>query len=399
MTSSLGKMTITDSDLEVENVNNPRIYAEINSWDLSKNVMFVCNEIVYRYFATHAYFMAKNTSNPDNMMPITINKPAGVGDVTSITGNSSYTFVSYGDDWYSDSCISVINIEEGFNAQTRIINATLDFIKMSIANNQLFVLAHNSSKSTLEVLCYNVADPENPIYLGNYTDIYGTTSGVNAKIIVDSNYVYLVRNNNSLIIIDFTNPSNPTLVKEHSNLVTSNLIMTSQYLIASESQGLVFYNKSDLTNLSELATYGMVTPDSIAAKEGLMAVTADDRLYILDISDINDIEILDEVKGGMFGEVFIEDSRVYIQDTQGPFLDFVQPSFYIFDISNPSNAIKLYHNELDHSENFLDLITWLTVGISLLIFVVMPVLVITIILVNRRKRKEKEITERKMNQN
>jgi hypothetical protein len=105
------------------------------------------------------------------------------------------------------------------------------------------------------------------------------------------------------------------------------------------------------------------------------------------------------VNGGMFGEVYVEGSRVYIQDTQGPFLDFVQPSFYIFDITNPSEAIKLYHNELDHSENFLDFITWLTVGLGLFILVIIPTLVISIILVKGRKtKKEQELLEKKMNQ-
>ncbi|NHJ49688.1 MAG: hypothetical protein FK733_17995 [Asgard group archaeon] len=399
MTSSSGKLDATDIDLEVENINSPSIGAEINSWDLSRNVMYVCDEIVYRYFATHVYFMVKNTSDPENMVPITIDKPSGTGHVTSITGNSSYTFVSYEDDVFSDPCISVIKIEEGFNAQTCIINATLDFIKMSLANNQLFVLAHNSNKSTLEILCYNVADPENPIYLGNYTDIYGTTSGMNASMIVDNEYVYLSRNDSSLTVVDFTNPASPTLVKEHSSLVTSNLAMTSQYLIAGNSQGLIFYNKSDLTNLPELATYSMVAPDSIAVKEGLVVVTAEDKLYVLDISDINVIEILDEVKGGMFGEVFVENSRVYIQDTQGPFLDFVQPSFYIFDISDPSEVIKLYHNELDHSENFLDLITWLLVGSGILILVISVTVIVSVIArIGRKNKKEQELVERKLNQ-
>jgi hypothetical protein len=398
MTSSADKLIITDSDFEVENASNPDINLEINSWDLNRNVMYVCDEIVYRYFASHVYFMVKNTSDPDNMMPITINKPLGAGHVTSITGNSSYTFVSYDYDLDSDPCISVIKIDEGFNAQTRILNTTLDIFRMGFANNQLFVLAKNNSINSLEILCYDVADPENPINLGNYTEIYGSTTRTNTSMIVDNEYVYLTRNDDSLMIVDFTNPASPTLVKEHSGLAAGNLVMTSQYLIAGDSQGLVFYDKTDLINLPELATYNMVTPDSIAAREELVIVTAENKLYILYASDINEIVILDVVKGGMFGEVYVEGSRVYIQDTQGPFLDFVQPSFYIFDISDPSDVIKLYHNELDHSENFLDLVTWLTVGIGLLIYVGIPVLVISVILIKRNKREKQKIIERKMNQ-
>jgi hypothetical protein len=334
------------------------------------------------------------------MVTTYINSPLGAGDVVSITGNSSYTFVGYDDNWDSEPCITVIDNKEGFNAQTCILNTTLDIFRMCYANNQLFILAKNDSSYALEILCYNVANPENPINLGNFTELSGSTDRLNTRMIVDNEIVYLARNNDTLTIVDFTNPAIPTLVKEHSSLATRNLVMTSQYLIASDSQGLVFYDKTDSINLPELATYSMVTPDSIAAKEDLVVVTAEDRLYVLDISDINDVEILDEVKGGMFGEVFIEESRVYIQDTQGPFLDFVEPSFYIFDMSDPSNVIKLYHNELDHSENFLDLITWLTVGIGLFILVVIPTTFISAILVKSSKnKKEQELMERKLNQN
>jgi hypothetical protein len=160
-------------------------------------------------------------------------------------------------------------------------------------NNRLFI------GSTSGMFIYDITNPTTPVKLGNFT--HATSCD---PVIADNNNAFVTLRSgtpcrgftNQLDVLDITNLSSPTLVKTYQMNNPHGLAKDGNTLIICDgSEGLKFYNASDVRNLLlQKHITGLNTYDVIAIS-GWALVVAKDGLYQYDDPSLSNVNLLSKM--------------------------------------------------------------------------------------------------------
>jgi hypothetical protein len=160
-------------------------------------------------------------------------------------------------------------------------------------NNRLFI------GSTTGMFIYDITNPTTPVKLSNFT--HATSCD---PVIADNNNAFVTLRSgtpcrgftNQLDVLDITNLSSPTLIKTYQMNNPHGLAKDGNTLIICDgSEGLKFYNASDVRNLLlQKHITGLNTYDVIGIN-GWALVVAKDGLYQYDYSSLSNVNLLSKM--------------------------------------------------------------------------------------------------------
>ncbi|RLC42118.1 MAG: hypothetical protein DRH51_01490 [Candidatus Coatesbacteria bacterium] len=185
--------------------------------------------------------------------------------------------------------------------------------------------------------------PENPPQLVGSIDLssYGRVEDVAVK----GNYAYIAAKDGGLIVVDISDPENPTFKKKFT---TPNplwrIFISGNYLYgACSSGGLVIFDISDINSIRIIGddrtnnswAYGVYADSNLAFWVGASHNAEKGVLAITDISDPDNPLNISYIEVGVswcYG-VYASGSRVFVGDASG--------TLHIYDISDPTSPEKI----------------------------------------------------------
>ncbi len=264
---------------------------------------------------------------------------------------------------------------------------------MSLTNDTLYVFAMNIYNNTVypEFMIFNATNINVLTLLGNTTL---TGSNLRSSFIVHENFVYFISYARNLFVYQINSTYQLSFIKEYSFAQLESVYFHENYLFTCNNFGLQVFDSSNPSNLTYITHYNISSAQSIRINNDVAYLTTSDSFTTLDLSDIMDIQALDqyipsdrefvelwkiELNGNL---AIILTETLWFLDYGGDYGGYL----YIFDISSPTEIKRLYPGRIPLFDSFDIFIIQM-----ILLFVVLPIVIIlvTILIVVIRIRKKK----------
>ena len=304
-------------------------YGDLVTFDISDPAKAITKDFATYVFPDHSIYYADSTSNPDSINVV-------VGWMTKDTtvdynqGNNGYPYPIY----YSNcsNCASIA--AASLSSNTKATNGST--ARFAIINNFLYTVGF-SSLTTFDIsigfkpvysgttqVSWNVETIyplEDKLFIGTNNGMYmydvqsnpsapsllGTFAHVRTcdPVIADGNYAYVTLRsgtacegfNNELDVLDITDMSNPSLLKVYQLTNPQGLSKDgSNLFICDGVDGLKIYNASDVNNLQLIKQLKDGEMVDVIAESGLVIAIAKDGLYQYDYSDLGNIHLISTLK-------------------------------------------------------------------------------------------------------
>ena len=255
---------------------------------------------------------------------------------------------------------------------------------MSLTNDTLFVFAENiyDNHVFIEFMIFNATNINVLTLLGNTTL---TGSNVRSSFIVHENFVYFISYARNLFVYQINSTYQLTFIKEYSFAQLESVYFHENYLFTCNDLGFQVYDYSNPASLSLVTHYNISSAQYIRVRNDIAYLTTSDSFTTLDLSDIMDIQALDQ---------YIPSNREFVElwkiDLNGNlaiilteilwYLDYggdYGGYLYIFDISSPNKIIRLYPDRIPLLDNWDKFI----LRFILLVIVLPIVTVLSVILI------------------
>ncbi|MHA1946088.1 MAG: LVIVD repeat-containing protein [Candidatus Hodarchaeales archaeon] len=174
-------------------------------------------------------------------------------------------------------------------------------------------IAYVLSDSGLNI--YNVATPANALQLGYYyADGY-----LGHSIAVYNNYVFTAADDQGLIIIDVTDPSNPIYANAYTNTRPAAISIQDNLLfVANWNNDFEIYNISNVPLIAELIRFeGNGFSYAYSSKDLSFGFANNGSLLVLDINDPENIEKLVQIDDDEISSIAIEGNFWYTGGSNG----------------------------------------------------------------------------------
>lgn len=253
---------------------------------------------------------------------------------------------------------------------------------MSLTNDTLYVFAENTYDNTVytEFMIFNATNINVLTLLGNTTL---TGGNVRSSFIVHENFVYFISYTRNLYVYQINSTYQLSFIKEYSFAQLESVYFHENYLFTCDNFGLQVFDYSNPGNLVYLTHYSISSAQSIRINNDVAYLTTSDSFTTLNLSDIMDIQALDqyipsdrefvelwkiELNGNL---AIILTETLWFLDYGGDYGGYL----YIFNISSPNKIIRLYPDRIplldDWDKFMLQLI---------LLYIVLPVVVVLVII-------------------
>ncbi|MFX1512757.1 MAG: LVIVD repeat-containing protein [Promethearchaeota archaeon] len=258
--------------IDIKDPTNPKVIGQYQDGGFPFDI-FIDQNLVY--FADHGGGLKiLNISDPSN--------PNLIGQFTDedwsrdvhVNGNLAYVA-----DWYDG--IEILNISDPTNP-VKISDIGTEVFSLCVTADLVFAAG--------EVLkIYNISDPWNPVEVGSY-DIGNATN----EIYVDGNLAYAAAWRKGLVILDFTDLSNITLLGQYveEEIGSDGVFIKKNFaFVADYTNGLLLLNISDFSNITKIGHFH-------DGGEAHIVQVIDNLIYVADGSDgfeILQIEGLPEI--------------------------------------------------------------------------------------------------------
>ncbi len=217
---------------------------------------------------------------------------------------------------------------------------------VNVNGNVLYAL---DSQYGLQI--YNISDPKTPEKLGSYYDSYTFAH----RLCFNNGLVFIADYEDKLEIVDVSKPTNPQIIGRYQERNSSIQWSSSTDLdvvddlafLASQEEGLEIIDISDLTQPVKIGSYydgksiivvSAINDFAFIGESGGHGLGT--SLKILNITDPTaPTEIFQDTQVDVGIELFISENLLYMPDE-----DF---GLRIYNISDPSNAIKLGEKQID----------------------------------------------------
>lgn len=151
------------------------------------------------------------------------------------------------------------------------------------------------------MLIYRIADPENPIYLGEHQHIYSCD-----PIVVEDGYAYVTlrtqgecrRGNNELHIYDIKDPTSPLLIKSYPMKNPWGIGVDRMKLFVCDGKyGLKIFDANNPEQLQHIETIDYINGYDVIPNDRVLIVSARDGIYQFDYS-ANQLKMLSRIPVG-----------------------------------------------------------------------------------------------------
>ncbi len=194
------------------------------------------------------------------------------GNVSSLTIAENYTYITQGHDLVVLRGTSVSNVSEIARLAT-----PWEIHDVLISGNHAYVV--NTTNSLLVV---NITDPSSPTLEGSYEP-----SGLIVDIDVANNYAYVVDHYNGLIIEDINNPTSPIQVSNlNLNDLAYGITLSDKYAYVTVWNGLMIIDISDPNSPIVVGNYAIPEYNNDVYVSGNYAYMICDESNSLEIVDI-----------------------------------------------------------------------------------------------------------------
>lgn len=269
---------------------------------------------------------------------------------------------------------------------------------MSLTNDTLYVFAENIYDNTVytEFMIFNATNINVLTLLGNTTL---TGSNVRSSFIVHENFVYFISFARNLFVYQINSTYQLSFIKEYSFAQLESVYFHENYLFTCNDFGLQVFDSSNPSNLTYITHYNISSAQSIRIRNDVGYLTTSDSFTTLDLSDIMDIQALDQYIPS--NREFVELWKIELNGNLAIilteilwFLDYggdYGGYLYIFDISSPNKIIRLYPDRiplLDDWDKFM-------LRLILLCIVLPVVTVLSVILIFVREYWKKKQQKKK----
>jgi hypothetical protein len=146
---------------------------------------------------------------------------------------------------------------------------------------------------------FKITTPEAPTLLSIYQHVRSCD-----PVVADSTFAYVTLRsgtfcngaNNTLDIVDISDWTKPTIVKSYQMKHPHGLAVDGKLLFLGEDDfGLKVFDKSNLLNIKELASFPDVKAADVIAKDKVLLVTAQDGIYQYSYENPKDIKLLSKI--------------------------------------------------------------------------------------------------------
>ena len=357
--------TVNGSEL----ISKPSDNFEQEFWRADSEKIYVNNEIVYTMFEGFGRLVVHNASNPTDSQKLIISE-LHYSDREDITGNETYTFFANSNIVNGIVMNEIFIVNNNENASKIYHNFTLtnNFIQKIVFNQgYLYTLEYSFENHASNLLTYYIINYTNPelFLVNNNTEIIKQIPEKYGQDILGmyyrNNYLFLhgyafneINETRipELQIWDYENKVSPKLIGKYQNFTGNEIQFTNDHMFVKSGNKISIYdhtNKSDLTLVKECNYTNLV---SFCIRDNLIYISTSKVFSIVDITNIDDFVELGNYKEEKFGKITVENDFAYISLEVVYTTDPEQPYFYIFDVSDPSNIIKLFHKRWNRIDKF-----------------------------------------------
>ncbi len=186
----------------------------------------------------------------------------------------------------------------------------------------------------------DINDPSNPEEKGS---VYVGVCADDIFLDGDRAYVAASGDDESLQVVDVSDPENPTVVTSLSGYGIKDVVVSSGYAYAVDANGnyLRVFDVSDLPNITEIGSLEINYDLYSIALYGNYAIVGHmGGITVVDVSDpSNPVVVKDVVETEGAKDLFASGSKLYVADGEG--------GLRIFNLSNPSNPEEILHLQLN----------------------------------------------------
>lgn len=343
--------------VDISNQNNPSLVSELDfsgEWVKEVNDLFVSGNYAYLAITTtyggySTYLKIIDISNPSSpTTTVTYESYPSLPEFRTearkifVSGNYAFVIWKHG--------LEIINVSDKENPQLvylfNSLSLRINYFDLFVEDNYLYVSFEDNWNQEKGIKIYNVANPSEPEYKGQYLAESFTLD----HLYLENKYLYF-NDNLNLIILDVSSSSEPSLIKE---------IDLSFYFTNISD---IFINKQKLFIIGQGSNYG--------------------RLMVFDVSDPSNplpVTQIEPDDGGLTNsrEIFVSaDSSMYIapgslkiyrygfltsQDNQGQITTFnIDPlgaeseigSWDRIELNNTVNNQAIIYQILDQNNNLI----------------------------------------------
>ncbi len=201
------------------------------------------------------------------------------------------------------------------------------------------------------IVIVDVSDPSNPTTAGSYDPLWDAK-----RIYVSGNYAYVVDWVNSLYIVDVSTPSSPALVGSYDNLdgytslhIKGNHAYVTDYISNAGSGKLNILDISTPSTPTVVGSYDNLEKPNTIYVEGDYAYVFDilkDDLIIIDISNPVTPAYAGQYSFNYVNDVWVESNYAYV--TSGN-------SVKVLDVSDPSTPTEISSYDLPYQSDLKDI--------------------------------------------
>ena len=201
------------------------------------------------------------------------------GDSMSGKGGSMARFTIFGDRLYTvdNAMLNVFDVSnEKKPVQVTSITAGFGIETIFAFDNMLFLGSRNG------MYIYDISDSDNPSLLSEYWHVYSCD-----PVVTDGNYAYVTlrsenntcgQNRNELMVIDVTDPSNPSLVKIYPMENPRGLGVDGNLLFVCDN-GLKVYDITKKDDIKLLKYFDDIDAYDVIPFNNLLLLIGDDGLF------------------------------------------------------------------------------------------------------------------------
>ena len=396
------------------------------------NCCFLISLIVLNINFSFYYIQVSGSNNNDNLLMINtalyeLYDLETIGDMLiiselwdyrtiNVSNPSKSSYINYRwDDFYSQhlACMynngtftfmGFINYEiENYNTgvgyirndnYTKYSNLTLSMLLsldyILVKDNYLFLFGKYYGAACESYSLKNITHPKFIHRFNLSSDGYQIYDSRELDFHIHQNYLYFIDFDHRLFVYDFSNLSQPILVKEYNNGFAKKIILSDNILYVINETNLTIFNNSNPMHLEEISSCFIQDLNALCVNDNRIVTVSDNHLFTFSISDEFKIKYHDKIKVNVqdqqkFFKLIIKDeitfvlANLYITDGGRSY-------FYIFDIGNLNRIHKLYPGIKLSIIEKIYLFYSLIIGTPILLVIVL----ISIIIVYNKKRKSKQ---------
>ncbi|MGC9781348.1 MAG: hypothetical protein HZR80_19055 [Candidatus Heimdallarchaeota archaeon] len=220
-----------------------------------------------------------------------------------------------------------------------------DFVYLAIDTDDSYII--------LDIFIVNVSDPKKPSVVGTID----LNLGLQMKMNVYENYLYIARGDLQMEIYDVSNPKYPVKIKTYTDYGVSDVfVIDNKAYLACESTGLIVLNVSNPNSCVFLYNYSALTDYEGDIEGSAVSILVDDhyvylftegyhKCWIIDITNpINMIEVGNYYTNYASSEISISSNILY---------GINQKALRIVDLSNPGTPVEYPSYEINEGSNGL----------------------------------------------